>query len=130
VGIGAPAAAFLPSVAEALGAELILPPHYEVANAVGTVVAEVIVRHEAEVMPVIQGTAITGFAVRGAGRRMEFESREEALQFARATLSQRVLEEAIQAGAHLPTAQIEEEEQGAGMVRLKVMASGSPDSTR
>lgn len=130
VGIGAPAAVFLPAVAEALGTDLILPPHYEVANAVGTVVADVIVRHEAEVMPITEGTAIAGYAVRGAGRRKEFATREEALEFACSALSRRVLDEALQAGAHAPVVHIEEEDQEAGIVRLKISAAGSPDSTR
>jgi N-methylhydantoinase A/oxoprolinase/acetone carboxylase beta subunit len=130
VGIGAPAAVFLPPVAEALGADLILPPHYEVANAVGTVVADVIVRHEAEVMPIIAGTAIAGYAVRGVGKRKEFETREEALAFARVMLSQRVKDEAVQAGALDPVVQIEEIDQDAGIVRLNVSAAGNPDLRR
>jgi len=126
VGIGAPAAAFLPGVAEILGAELILPPHYEVANAVGTVVADVIVRHEAEVTPVISGTSISAYAVRGIGKRLEFESREEALAYARDLLGARALDEARQAGAPSPALHLEEEELAAGIIRLKAAASGNP----
>ena len=128
VGIGAPAAAFLPAVADVLGAQLILPPHYEVANAVGTVVADVIVRHEAEVTPVTQGTSIAGYAVRGAGRRQEFDTRAAALEYARVVLAQMTCDEAVQAGAHAPVVQVDEEEQEAGIVRLKVSAAGRPEA--
>ncbi|MBQ1332475.1 MAG: hydantoinase/oxoprolinase family protein [Lachnospiraceae bacterium] len=41
VGIGAPIHVFLPEVAEALGAECILPEHHDVANAIGALQAEI-----------------------------------------------------------------------------------------
>ena len=41
IGIGAPAAIFLPRVADLLHTDLILPPHYEVANAIGAAIAQV-----------------------------------------------------------------------------------------
>jgi N-methylhydantoinase A/oxoprolinase/acetone carboxylase beta subunit len=127
VGIGAPAGYFLPEVAEALHTRLILPEHYEVANAVGTVVADVMVRHEAEVTPYLRGTTIAGYAVRGAGRRREFETREEAVEFAREALSRKVLEEAHASGAHAAVLELQEEEQAAGILRLNACAFGSPD---
>ena len=126
VGIGAPAAYFLPRVAEALHTELILPEHYEVANAVGTVVSDVMVRHEAEVVPFLRGTVLAGYAVRGVGRRLEFDTREEAVEFVREALRRLVLEEALAAGAHSPVVEIQEEEQSAGILRLNANAFGSP----
>jgi hypothetical protein len=129
IGIGAPAGYFLPEVAKALHTHLILPEHYEVANAVGTVVADVMVRHEVEVVPYLRGTAIAGYAVRGVGRRQEFETREEAACFAREALSRRVLDEAHAAGAHDPVLDLQEEEQAAGILRLSGCAFGSPDGT-
>ncbi len=127
VGIGAPAGYFLPPVAEALHTELILPKHYEVANAVGTVVSDVMVRHEAEVVPYLRGTAIAGYAVRGIGRRQEFETREEAVACARETLAKLVVEEAVAAGAHAPVFDLQEEEQAASILRLSACAFGSPN---
>jgi N-methylhydantoinase A/oxoprolinase/acetone carboxylase beta subunit len=64
VGIGAPAKAFLTDVARVLSTQIILPDHYEVANAVGTVVGNIMVRQESEVSPVVEGTVVTGFMVR------------------------------------------------------------------
>ena len=49
VGIGAPAGAYLPPVAAALHTQIYLPEHYEVANAVGTVVGNVVVQLEGQV---------------------------------------------------------------------------------
>ena len=129
VGIGAPAASFLPAVAEALHAQLIVPEHYEVANAVGTVVADVVVRHEAEVTPFLAGTSIAGYAVRGYGGHKEFENREDALVFAREMLSRRALEEARQAGAKAPELDLVEEDQSDGIVRLAVTAFGRPEGS-
>jgi N-methylhydantoinase A/oxoprolinase/acetone carboxylase beta subunit len=126
IGIGAPAGYFLPAAAQALGTNLILPEHYEVANAVGTVVAEVSVRHEAEVTPVIKGTATAGFAARAAGKRQEFASREKALEFARQVIFNKAMEEAGWAGAHNPVVDVREEEQAAGIVRLWATAAGKP----
>jgi N-methylhydantoinase A/oxoprolinase/acetone carboxylase beta subunit len=127
IGIGAPAGYFLPQVARALGTRLILPEHYEVANAVGTVVAEVSVRHEAEVTPVVQGTTIVGYAARAAGRRQEFQTQEEALVYAREAIRRKAAEEAAWAGAVEPQVELIEEEQAAGIVRLRVIASGKPE---
>ncbi|OQY29197.1 MAG: hypothetical protein B6I38_08420 [Anaerolineaceae bacterium 4572_5.1] len=50
IGIGAPAEILLPRVAELLHTELILPPYYQVANAVGAVAGSVISNQEAWVM--------------------------------------------------------------------------------
>lgn len=126
VGIGAPAGYFLPEVAEALGTELILPTHYEVANAVGTVVADVTVRYEAEVVPVLKGAAISGFAARAVGKRVEFSQREAALAYARQAIREKALEEAAWAGGNNLHVQMNEEEQAAGIVRLWAVASGQP----
>ncbi len=41
VGIGAPVAAWLPAVAEKFHTDLLLPPHYDVANAVGAAAGKV-----------------------------------------------------------------------------------------
>jgi N-methylhydantoinase A/oxoprolinase/acetone carboxylase beta subunit len=61
IGIGAPAKAFLPPVAEALGATFLLPEHYEVANAVGTVVGNVMVAQDGEVFPRMIGASASGY---------------------------------------------------------------------
>lgn len=51
VAIGAPVAAYLPQVAESLHTELIIPPHAEVANAVGAVSGSIVQRIQAFITP-------------------------------------------------------------------------------
>lgn len=51
VAVGAPVAAYLPRVAAALHTELVIPPHAEVANAVGAVSGSVVQRVSAFVTP-------------------------------------------------------------------------------
>jgi N-methylhydantoinase A/oxoprolinase/acetone carboxylase beta subunit len=132
VGIGAPAGAFLPAVTQALGAELLLPENYGVANAVGTVVGSVIARGEAEVFPCIVGSAITGYYARvgGAGQRL-FKKLDEALVFARQNLTSQVLAEVSAAGAgaigrNAPVIEHEERVIWDGMVSLSAWAVGKP----
>jgi N-methylhydantoinase A/oxoprolinase/acetone carboxylase beta subunit len=130
VGIGAPAGAFLPAVAQALGAELLLPGHYEVANAVGTVVGSVVARGEADVFPCIVGSAITGYYARvgGAGQRL-FKNFDDALAFARQALTSEVLAEVSAAGADGQAAPVIEHEERViweGMVSLSAWAVGKP----
>ena len=63
IGIGAPAAIFLPRVAEHLHTSLIIPPHFQVANAVGAVSGSVMIHHEAWVYPQSRGMHIVGYFV-------------------------------------------------------------------
>lgn len=51
IGIGAPAATYGPELARRLGTRLVVPPHAEVANAVGAVVAGVLQRVVARITP-------------------------------------------------------------------------------
>ena len=77
VGIGAPAQAFLPAVAEALGTTLIVPAHYAVANAVGTVVGNVMVSQAGEVFPLVEGATIAGYHARAADLERRFAGFEQ-----------------------------------------------------
>lgn len=52
VAVGAPVQAYLPAAARHLHTELILPPHAEVANAIGAVVGSVVQRAAALVRPI------------------------------------------------------------------------------
>jgi N-methylhydantoinase A/oxoprolinase/acetone carboxylase beta subunit len=52
VAIGAPVAAYLPRAAEILGTELVIPPHSDVANAVGAVSGSIIQRATIVVNPI------------------------------------------------------------------------------
>ncbi len=83
VGIGAPTHLFLPEVARALGTECVIPPHSEVANAVGAVIADISVRRTAEVVPIYTAAGVSGYTVYAEGGGGSFESLEEALEAAK-----------------------------------------------
>ncbi len=102
VGIGAPARVFLQPVAEALGTEIIFPEHFEVANAVGTVVGSILVRKEAQVIPLVNGTVRSGYRVLAGSEQQTFEEVQDALECARAAVVEQARAEARAAGALNP----------------------------
>jgi N-methylhydantoinase A/oxoprolinase/acetone carboxylase beta subunit len=126
VGIGAPAKVFLPPVAEALGTQMLLPEHFAVANAVGTVVGGVVVRKEGEVFPHIEGVAVSGYFARLDSSQGEFESYDEAVEYASQTLQHLALEEARQAGAQQPRVECRVHHGIPGMASVLVEAYGYP----
>lgn len=128
VGIGAPAKAFLPRVAQALGTEIIFPEHYEVANAVGTVVGNVMVRQEGQVYPCTEGTLITGYYGRVPSGQRKFSSYEEALAYVKEALEQQVEMEAGAAGAGNPSVDCQVQPIWDGMATVSVTAVGKPGS--
>jgi N-methylhydantoinase A/oxoprolinase/acetone carboxylase beta subunit len=119
VGIGAPAKAFLPQVARALATEIIFPVNYEVANAVGAAVGHVIIRHDGEVYPCVEGMAITGYIARVAGLQKKFINYQEALAFARDSLSKAVDEETLNAGGQPGKVELEVKAVVDGMAKLR-----------
>ena len=126
VGIGAPARAFLPPVARALNTEILFPEHYEVANAVGTVVGNILIRQEGEVLPWVENNIQLGYYARAAGNQRNFDSRADALSFARQAVSDQAMAEARAAGASAPTLGLEECELPGSMVRVIARAAGKP----
>jgi N-methylhydantoinase A/oxoprolinase/acetone carboxylase beta subunit len=126
VGIGAPAKSFLPQVADALGTSVTFPEHYEVANAVGTVVGNVIIQHEGEVFPCVEGSAITGYFARAARMQQKFSGFDQAVAFAREMLTQQVASDIELAGAEPARVEFKEEKIWEGMARLAAWAVGKP----
>ena len=98
VGIGAPVKAFLPEVARALSTEAMFPAHFEVANAVGAAVGHVIIRHDGQVYPCVEGSTITGYYAMAANRLEKFKTYQEALAYAKESLNKAILEESLVAG--------------------------------
>jgi N-methylhydantoinase A/oxoprolinase/acetone carboxylase beta subunit len=127
IGIGAPAKAFLPPVAEALGTTFLLPEHYEVANAVGTVVGNVMVAQDGEVFPRMIGAAASGYYARVANLQQWFRKYEEAVAFTQETLTNQVAQEAREAGAHKAAIHCEVREILDGIASLHAWAIGKPD---
>jgi len=127
IGIGAPAKAFLPPVAEALGTTILLPEHYEVANAVGTVVGNVMVAQEGEVFPRMVGATASGYYARVASFQKWFKKYAEALEFAQETLEGQVAAEAKEAGSDNAVVHCQVREILEGIASLHAWAIGKPD---
>ncbi len=126
IGIGAPAAIFLPSVAKMLHTELIIPPHYQVANAVGAVSGNVIIQQEAWVFPQSRGLHIVGYYVQSGRERRRFAHLHEALNFAKAITGRQARTEALAAGAADPHLEFQQLPDGAESYRIRARVIGNP----
>ena len=107
VGIGAPVKAFLPQVALALGTEVIFPPDFEVANAVGAAVGHVVIRREGQIYPCVEGATVNGYYARVTNRQEKFQSYPEALAYAKESLTRDIQEESQMAGGNHAKVEIE-----------------------
>ena len=96
VAIGAPVATYYPAVAEALHTRLHIPPHAEVANAVGAVVGSVMQTVRALIAPLDEEQ---GFRVHLSEEVRDFAQLEPAVQYARKEAAERARELALRAGA-------------------------------
>ncbi|MEA3351388.1 MAG: hypothetical protein U9Q82_12260, partial [Chloroflexota bacterium] len=126
IGIGAPAEIFLPRVAELLHTELIIPPHFQVANAVGAVAGSVMIYEEAWVFPQIRGKHLAGFYVQSGGERNRFSKKEQAIAFAQETTAEKALDRARTAGAINAHIELEQLPDGAESYRIRAKAIGNP----
>jgi len=96
VAIGAPVEAYMPRVAEQLHTELIIPPHAEVANAVGAVAGGVIQRQQVLISPLDGGEQFRLHLPNGVH---DFDDLEQAVSYAQQVMSAYVEAQAQQAGA-------------------------------
>jgi N-methylhydantoinase A/oxoprolinase/acetone carboxylase beta subunit len=128
IGIGAPAGIFLKDVAEVLQTDLILPDHFEVANAVGAVAGTVMSSKEVLVYPRMsrEGFEIMGYYVQNGDERHVFEELRDALDHARAVGREQALDAAVRSGADNPQVHIEERVDGLDTYRIRVKAMGNP----
>lgn len=95
VAVGAPVGAYFPALAESLKAELFMPLHADVANAVGTVSGKAVERVSILVKPGEGG----GFIVHTPRERLTFMVFEEAIEFACKEGRRLVGEQAAESGA-------------------------------
>jgi N-methylhydantoinase A/oxoprolinase/acetone carboxylase beta subunit len=124
VGIGAPAGILLPRVAELLHTELLLPEHYEVANAVGAVAGKVIVHQDAWVYPKIRNRYPVGYILQSEQGRKIFSTGQEALEYASGWLGEAADQQARLAGAEAVELETEILPDGAESFRVRVTAIG------
>lgn len=124
IGIGAPAEIFVRRVARNLHARFELPDHPHVANAVGAVAGSVVVDKEALVY-VQETDEERVFIVQFENHKKSFIEMEEALEYARKTVSRAAWEAAEEAGADEPQLQVRQKTEGA-LQRILARAVGNP----
>ncbi len=95
IGLGASAPSYYPAVGAALGARMILPEHAGVANAIGAVVGRVTMRESGTVTAPNEGT----YRVHLASGPQDFGDRPTALALLERVLRDRVMADALAAGA-------------------------------
>ncbi|MGD8849522.1 MAG: hydantoinase/oxoprolinase family protein [Anaerolineales bacterium] len=128
IGIGAPAELLLKDYAEKLHAELVLPDHFHVANAIGAVGGSVMVEEEILVYPIFskEGLDVIAYRVQSKTESEQVEELEEALSLARETAAERSLSAAIRSGADNPEVELSVENDGIDSYRVRARAMGNP----
>jgi N-methylhydantoinase A/oxoprolinase/acetone carboxylase beta subunit len=96
VAIGAPVQAYMPRVAEMLHTRLLIPPHAEVANAVGAVVGGIVLRQQVLITPLDEGGMLRLHLPEGMH---DFSLLDEAVAYAEERMIPWMEERARQAGA-------------------------------
>jgi N-methylhydantoinase A/oxoprolinase/acetone carboxylase beta subunit len=132
IGIGAPAAIMLSSVARSLHTDLVLPQHHQVANAVGAIAGSVMVTEELLVYPIVdaEGLNVVGYYVQASDERHRFDELTEALDFAHHLGRERALGGAIRSGADKPQVIVDKESDGLDTFRIRAKAVGNPRLAR
>ena len=96
VAIGAPVQAYMPRVAERLHTRLVIPPHAEVANAVGAVAGGVVQRHRVLISPIEDGETLRVHLPHGVS---DFHHLDKAVAHAEEEMDVWIRSQARQAGA-------------------------------
>ena len=104
VGVGGPAADFLPVVAKKLGMTLLLPEHGDTANALGAVMASVVQR----VSVTVTQPRFGHFCVFHGAQPTSFKSLDPALEYARNVASDAAKANALSSGAESVSMQLDE----------------------
>ncbi|MGQ9552997.1 MAG: hydantoinase/oxoprolinase N-terminal domain-containing protein [Anaerolineae bacterium] len=115
-GLGAPAGHFVYPSARRLNAEVHLPAHHDVANAVGAICGSVVAREAVQVIALYRPSGLEGYVLTGHFPTRQFQHREEALAEARlraAALARRNAQAAGAAEVEV-TVSVEEQEGTAG----------------
>ncbi|NIV36812.1 MAG: hypothetical protein GWN58_47470 [Anaerolineae bacterium] len=110
VAIGAPVEAYMPRVAQRLHTRLIIPPHAEVANAVGAVAGGVVQRYRVLISPIEDGEALRVHLPHGV---RDLSSLDEAVAHAEEEMDGWIRSQARQAGAVQVEVQMERQDREA-----------------
>lgn len=99
VGVGAPIHIFLPKAAKRLGTSFVIPPHSEVANAVGAIIADIDVEVKVNISPNHTAAGISSYTVYAGGESASFDALEESMEFAEALARKLAFAKARRRGA-------------------------------
>lgn len=116
IGVGAPIRHFLPAAVEPLGTEAIIPEDADVANAIGAITSQVVIRKQVRIIP----DELGGFRVEGIAGNHQFEQFETADRFARDELTRIVRQRAAAAGTNCRKVALKTED------RIPATAAGDP----
>ena len=98
-GVGAPIHIFLDDVGRMLGTKAVIPKHYEVANALGAVIGNVLASCAVEIRPNYTPVGISGYTVFGSRETRVFQRLEDAEIFAVVEAREGAYTEAVSRGA-------------------------------
>ena len=116
IGIGAPIKYFLPKAVEPLGTKAILPDDADVANAIGAIISNVVIKKQLSIIPGDQG----GFIVEGIAGTRHFNDFNDADHFAREELIRVLREKATAFGTSCQKVRLKTKDQ------VPTTASGDP----
>lgn len=116
IGIGAPIRYFLPAAVKPLGTQAIIPADADVANAIGAITSQVVIRKQVTIIP----DELGGFRVEGIAGSHQFEQFEAADRFARDELFRIVRQSAAAAGTSCREVAFKTED------RIPATAAGDP----
>ena len=128
IGLGGPAKMFLDASTRTLHTDLVLPEHYQVANAVGATAGSIMVSEEVLIYPKLSesGLDVIGYFVQSSYDRLEYQELATALEFARRLSHEYVYSAAIRSGAANPEVIINEKMDGIDTYRIFAQAYGKP----
>jgi N-methylhydantoinase A/oxoprolinase/acetone carboxylase beta subunit len=109
VAIGAPVEAYMPRAARQLDTELVIPPHAEVANAVGAVTGSVVLQIRVTIQP-LDGNEFRLHLPDGV---QDFPTLSESVRYAQHKMTARAAAMAREAGAHHIEVRVEREDKTA-----------------
>ena len=99
VAIGAPVKTYFPPVASQLGAQLVIPDHAEVANAIGAITGSIIEVVEVLIDPIYSPAGIECYTVHSPVEKVDFDDLESAAAYAEKTAKRLAEKRAIRSGA-------------------------------
>jgi hypothetical protein len=107
---------------------LVLPEHFQVANAVGAIAGSIMVSEEVLIYPKLSsgGLDVIGYFVQSSYERREIEELPQAMEIARQLCHEYVLSAAIRSGAENPKVILEEKIDGIDTYRIYGRAIGKP----